>query len=203
MAFTPSFFRSSGLAIHTPVFLILTSEMLILLGQFHTLNFRRRSMLQKMTFVFLAVFTVGMASGQEAHKAWAKLLEGEWTYDITNPDEKGSVVYSIAADGAAVIGRFKSEASSPAIELGGWRAKTKTYSVSGYGADGSYWQIDFTAMTPDKAEGPHVSVNDGSEYKGMISLKKVNENQFEWTSSGTDGNGNQVVRNGMFKRKVK
>lgn len=168
----------------------------------HAVYQRVEQMLQRLFFLAMCVSIISPLRAQEAHREWLKLLKGDWTYEITNPADKGSVTYNPAAKQSAMIAHFTSEDGSRSVELGGWKSETSTFSVSGYGSDGAYWQLDFTTVLPDRLEGPHFSFSDGTKYTGIIKLKKVNENQFEWTSSGKDGSGNDVIRSGVFKRKT-
>lgn len=150
-------------------------------------------------FIFVAI--TSPASAQEPHEAWWKYLQGEWSYE--NSESSGTVVYRYAVKKNAVVARFQDADGDISIELLGWDAATNTVSATGFGSDGGSWRIEFTKLTAESGEGKMRTVSDdGSCVEAQFKIKQTGENSFEWTSSGTDSDGNTVTRWGKFKRKV-
>ena len=158
-------------------------------------------------FVLTGSFAEACAQdyAEQPYKNWNKYLKGEWTYKITAGDmtEEGTARWRPAAKGNALIGRFKDQDGNTAVEIGGWRADTKTMVGSGYGSKGNYWHLEFTKVTGDVIEGPnHGILIDGRGYKGTFTGKRVADDRYEFHFEGKTSDGNDLTMVGKFKRKA-
>ena len=153
-----------------------------------------------LVFVFVLGGTV---RAEQPHKAWWEFLKGEWTWEISPLDTKGTSTYRSSSKGSAVVGRFKASDGTMSTELSGWRSDTKTYVVVGFGSDGNYWMLESKDVSANGFTGSHVGVlSDGQAFKGRISVKKVNDNQFEWKSRGKMSDGEEYDLTGKVVRKT-
>ena len=161
--------------------------------------------MSRLAAVLLTAFVVtnvGNADAQEHHKAWWKYLKGTWTYEIAPLNAKGTVTWRIAAKGNAMVGRFVDADGLTSIEIGGWRADTKSMVAHGYGSKGNYWQLEFTTITADVIEGPnHGVLPDGRAYKGTFTGKKIDNDHYEWHFKGKTGEGEDLTMSGKYTRK--
>lgn len=148
--------------------------------------------------------SAGKANAEDVHKAWWKYLKGEWTYEITPVNIKGTATWRLAAKGNAMVGRFVDDDGTVSIELSGLRADTKTEVAAGYGSKGNYWQIEFKKTTADTTEGPnHGILPDGRTYKGLFRGKKTDNDHYEWHFKGKTGDGEDLEMTGKYTRKRK
>lgn len=106
-----------------------------------------------------------------------------------------------AADGSqALIGHWKEEDGSAATELAGWRPDEKIFVTTGYGKNGSHWEVRFTTVTESMVEGPMVNRQpDGRLLKGTWQVTKKSEDEMPTLFVGTD-DGEQVTVKGCFTR---
>ena len=163
------------------------------------------SRLAKLSWVgVLAVFVLaGNARAEDAHKGLWKFLKGEWTFEIAPIDNKGTIIFRMAAGGNAQVARIEGSDGGKAIEVAGWRADTKTYVVSGFDSNGNYWLAESKDVSAEGYTGSHSGIlPDGRSFKGAITLKKVDDDHFTWESKGKLRNGEEYTFTGKYARKA-
>lgn len=129
-----------------------------------------------------------------------KLVTGHWKL-TDSTGYAGDIVWESAGDGTqAIVGHWKEEDGSAATELAGWRPDEKIFVTTGFGKNGSYWEVRFTTVTESMVEGPMVNRQpDGRLLKGTWRVTKRSEDEMPTLFVGTD-DGEQVTVKGCFTR---
>ena len=135
-------------------------------------------------------------------KKWWRYLKGEWTYKISPLNDTGTATWRIAAKGNALVGRFVSDKGVVGMELAGQQADKAKELVTGYASDGGCWTIEITEQTVDEIKGNNFGIlPDGKPFRGQFVGKKVDQDHYEWTFTGKDGEGEPVTITGKYERK--
>ena len=136
-------------------------------------------------------------------KQWRRYLKGEWTYEISPMNDKGTVTWRIATKGNALVGRFVGDNGVVGMELSGHQKDKARELVTGFSSDGGCWTIEITEQTVDEIKGNNFGVlPDGKTFRGQFVGKKVDENHYEWNFTGNGGDGNPLTMTGKYERKT-
>ena len=143
------------------------------------------------------LFLTGQTVAEDATKCPWKLVTGHWR--LTDSTGTADVVWKSAGDGQALIGAWEGK-DGRATELVGWRPDQKVLVATGYGSNGSYWEIKFTTVTEAMIKGEMVNREpDGTVLKGTWQVTRKNDDEMPTLFVGTR-DGEKVTVKGSFKR---
>jgi hypothetical protein len=127
-------------------------------------------------FTVAAMFVCGTAVAQPPDCPW-RFVTGQWKMTDSNGDE-ARVDWKITADDA-LIGVWERDGGK-SVELAGWRSDQKTFVTTGYGTNGSYWEVKCDTVTKKMMKGKAVQrLPDGSVRKGPWQITKESDDEME------------------------
>lgn len=158
-------------------------------------------------FASLPVLEDATAQDQGSDLQWLQYLNGEWDYEFTvgTTKTKGTVLWTLVADGKAGTGTFTQEDGYKASEIGGRQADSKAvFQVTGYNSRGGYWHLEYSQITSNlRVEGPMRGFDDGKAHKGRITGGKIDEDHCEFRYEGKTTDGDPVAWVMKATRKAK
>lgn len=149
------------------------------------------------------IFVSATASADHHHKVWFEYLSGSWNYEITPLDIKGTVDYEIVVGGNALIGKFKGEDGSSAVELIGWDSQKKLMLINGYASsEDGHWRIELDEVDATHYAGKATGLlPNGNGYECTFEMKKIDENNCRWTEIGKASDGSKLHITGTWTRR--
>lgn len=140
------------------------------------------------------------AHAEDAAKCPWEFVTGKWKQS----DDSGysaDIEWNSAGDGDAVVGTWTDKDGAKYTELVGWRPEKKMLVATGYGTNGSYWELKATKVTASMIKGKIVDRRpDGMTYTGTWQCKKVSDDLIETNFTGSDGSDQKITIKGAFKR---
>jgi len=161
-----------------------------------------RALLSCFLVLTLAFVATSDALAEQKHEKWLNFWSGKWTFENQELELSGSVTYSRPSNCNAVLAEFDFSDGTAGVELLGWDSTRKILLCNGYGStDGRYWRFEADKITDDTLSGIHQGVlPDGTPFKSRFSLKRTDDNHFEWKSTGKTNNGDALEMGARFSR---
>lgn len=151
--------------------------------------------------VLVGLLVCSAAWAEEPHERWMKFAAGTWeTKTIIN--KPSTVTWSFVPGHHVLLGTGAAADTGETADIIGWEPAKKVLIHAGFGKK-HHWQILYTIVSDRVLEGKETGVMpDGRPYEGVITVRRVNDNEFTFKSSGnyTDGKKEKYEGSGTAKR---